>query len=966
MVPSPLRQRVPEGDVTQRLVDRRRQGHRIGSRDEPAGPPGEDEFGDSAHVGGDHRRPHCHGLEHDVGKALGQRRIHHQVGPRQRPHDVLAESGEDDAVLQTESGDLRAQRRLFSPRPEQEDVNPWVQTRDRFHQEAMGLLGAETPGGDGDECFRGEPVLAAQIQGLDAALAIDGVVDDLDAFGTDPLALEHRRRGLRNGDQVSTPAQYPPVEPLVDPDLPIFAGESPHHRDRPGRGSRGRPSADQIGFVAVGQQDLDAPGPQLPADLAHRARVERAAGVDDKGFQTTLPRPIEDLDRGPALPKRADGHRPARFPQAHAEFEDLFLGTPGKIAGDEMGDRARTLFGGGHGSFGGHGFSCSSRDRIESARHEHSSRQCERPSRRRPWMTVSAVVSYAPPTIEKPRNPMRKDPPVCGIAGIHSPEGGAPALRERALHMARVLRHRGPDWSGLFVAEHAVLAHERLAIVGVDSGEQPLLSADGSVALAVNGEIYNHRELRARHAPDVPCRTGSDCEVILPLYERMGAEAVARLNGIFAFVLHDTRSGHCLVARDPIGVVPLYTGTDAQGRRYFASEMKALIEHCVHLEEFPPGHVWDSREPAPRRYFHPDWAEADFIAESAVGPAEIHAALDAAVRRQLMCDVPYGVLLSGGLDSSVVAACAARHARRRVEEDERAEAWWPRIHSFAIGLEGSPDLAAAAIAAEALDTVHHPFVYTLDQGLDALRDVIHHLETFDVTTIRAATPMMLMARRIKAMGVKMVLSGEGSDEIFGGYLYFHKAPDEAAFHQETVRKIFQLHWYDCLRANKSMAAWGVEARVPFLDLEFLDLAMHVATRDKMIRNGRPEKAILREAFADWLPGRIVWRQKEQFSDGVGYGWIDALRDLAEREVSDTEMAAAQERFPIGTPWTKEGYYYRRIFDELFDHPDAAACVPAQKSIACSSPAALEWDESFRESADPSGRAIRDVHESAED
>lgn len=579
---------------------------------------------------------------------------------------------------------------------------------------------------------------------------------------------------------------------------------------------------------------------------------------------------------------------------------------------------------------------------------------------------------------------------MCGIVGIFAPEGTNANLRERALEMSRCLRHRGPDWSGIWVGDYAVLAHERLAIVGVESGEQPLLSPDGRVLLAVNGEIYNHRELRAAHAPDEPCRTGSDCEVLLPLWERFGADLVTHLNGIFAFVLHDTRTGRTLVARDPIGVVPLYLGRDREGRIHVASEMKALLAPCVSIEDFPPGHVLvidgppssggrersagsvahigttavgttGGGEPRPERYYSRPWQAAERIESSTVGPRELRDGLEAAVRRQLMTDVPYGLLLSGGLDSSVVAACAMRHARGRVEADEKQEAWWPRVHSFAIGLETSPDLAAARLAAEALGTVHHEFVYTIEQGLDAIRDVIRHLETFDVTTIRAATPMFLMARRIKAMGVKMVLSGEGSDEIFGGYLYFHKAPDEKAFHEETVRKLAQLFQFDCLRANKSMAAWGVEARVPFLDLEFLDLAMSVATRDKMVREGRMEKHVLRQAFEDWLPGKIVWRQKEQFSDGVGYGWIDTLQAVAHEKVSDAEMTGAAERFPVGTPWTKEGYVYRAVFDELFPHPDAARCVPAGKSIACSSPVALEWDRRFKENADPSGRAIRDVH-----
>jgi len=551
---------------------------------------------------------------------------------------------------------------------------------------------------------------------------------------------------------------------------------------------------------------------------------------------------------------------------------------------------------------------------------------------------------------------------MCGIVGVLDPNGPVGDLRARALEMSRCLRHRGPDWSGIWIGDHAILAHERLAIVGVGSGEQPLTNPEGTVFLAVNGEIYNHAELRMAHAPDEPCRTGSDCEVLLALYERLGPAFVEELNGIFSFILHDTRNGRTLIGRDPIGVIPLYTGRDSEGRIHVASEMKALVRHCVSIEDFAPGHLYDSADGETRGYYTRPWQGASPIEASEVTVDDLRNGLEAAVRRQLMSDVPHGLLLSGGLDSSVIAACAVRLARYRIEEDGRSEAWWPRIHSFAIGLEGSPDLAAAQVAADALDTVHHGLTYTLDHGLDALRDVIYHLETFDVTTIRAATPMVLMARRIKAMGVKMVLSGEGSDEIFGGYLYFHKAPDETAFHQETVRKLAHLYQYDCLRANKSMAAWGVEARVPFLDLEFLDLAMSVATQDKMIRNERMEKHILREAFQEWLPREIVWRQKEQFSDGVGYGWIDTLQFVAEDQVSDDEMAMASERFPVSPPWTKEGYFYRSMFDELFDHPDAARCVPAEKSIACSSPVALEWDRRFRENADPSGRAVLGVHE----
>ena len=551
---------------------------------------------------------------------------------------------------------------------------------------------------------------------------------------------------------------------------------------------------------------------------------------------------------------------------------------------------------------------------------------------------------------------------MCGIAGIFDPAGAVAGLRPRALDMARHLRHRGPDWSGIWVGERALLVHERLAIVGVDSGAQPLVSTDEHVVLAVNGEIYNHAELRERHAPDVPCRTGSDCEILLELYRELGPDFAKELNGIFAFVLYDVEPDRYVIGRDPIGVIPLYLGRDREGRLHVASEMKALLPHCESVEDFPPGHILDSEVGEPQRYFDPEWRQATVVEGDSVSAEDLRTALDGAVRRQLMSDVPYGLLLSGGLDSSVVAACAVRHARGRVEDDERSEAWWPRVHSFAIGLEGSPDLAASQVVADALGTVHHPFTYTIEQGLDALRDVIRQLETFDITTIRAATPMYLMARRIKAMGVKMVLSGEGSDEMFGGYLYFHKAPHAEAFHGETVRKLEQLHKFDCLRANKSMAAWGVEARVPFLDLEFLETAMRVATRDKMIGPGRMEKHLLREAFRGWLPDDVLWRQKEQFSDGVGYGWIDTLQEVAEQRVTDTQMKHAAERYPAATPWSKEGYFYRSMFEKLFPHRSAVRCVPEGKSIACSSPVALEWDRAFRANADPSGRAVHDVHE----
>ena len=581
---------------------------------------------------------------------------------------------------------------------------------------------------------------------------------------------------------------------------------------------------------------------------------------------------------------------------------------------------------------------------------------------------------------------------IFAILDLVSPADGDD-LRGLLLECSRRQRHRGPDWSGVYTDDRAMLAHERLAIVDVENGAQPLRSTDGQLALAVNGEIYNHQALRDGLATPYEFLTASDCEVVLGLYRQALAgesdfreawiEAVESLNGIFAFVLWDAESGRYVIGRDPMGVMPLYWGRDEQGRRVVSSEMKALHEICPDFEPFPPGHVYDSLGGEDGRgdlirYYQPAWrehavADADDVqgreAAERQAAKSLRQALDAAVARQLMTDVPYGVLLSGGLDSSVVAALAAGHARKRVETGETEEAWWPRLHTFAVGLEGSPDLAAARKVADHLGTVHHEMHYTIQEGLDALRDVIWHIETFDVTTIRASTPMYLMARRIKAMGVKMVLSGEGSDEIFGGYLYFHKAPNAEEFHAETVRKLDALHLFDCLRANKSMAAWGVEARVPFLDREFLDVAMSVPALYKMARTpaGEPrmEKHLLRLASQDLLPHDVVWRQKEQFSDGVGYGWIDSLRALAADQVSDSDLERAVFKFPKNTPLTKEGYLYRSLFTELFPSDAAVATVPGGKSIACSSPAAIAWDASFEDNADPSGRAIRDVHVAAE-
>lgn len=552
---------------------------------------------------------------------------------------------------------------------------------------------------------------------------------------------------------------------------------------------------------------------------------------------------------------------------------------------------------------------------------------------------------------------------MCSVLGILEIKTDPARLRARALELSRRMRHRGPDWSGIYSGARAILAHERLAIVDVDSGAQPLYSADRTRVLAVNGEIYDHREIRRRLA-HYPFTTGSDCEVILALYDEKGSAFLNDLNGIFAFVLYDEARDRYLIARDPIGVMPLYTGYDEDGNLYVASEMKALVGVCKTVEEFPPGHYLDSEVGEPVRYYQPSWREHSRVKDVPADPSALRAALEAAVARQLMTDVPYGVLLSGGLDSSLLTAIAHRHKARRVETDGRTEAWWPQLHSFAIGLSGSPDLAAAKLAAEAIGTIHHEIVFTLQEGLDALRDVIYHLETFDVTTVRASTPMYLMARKIRAMGIKMVLTGEGSDEIFGGYLYFHMAPSAEELHAETVRKLDALHKFDCLRANKSMAAWGVEARVPFLDRAFLDVAMGFDPAAKMARDGRMEKHVLREAFRGILPDEILWRQKEQFSDGVGYGWIDGLRAHAEREVSDDELARARFRFPRNTPRTKEAYLYRALFEERFPGEQAAACVPEGPSIACSSPVAIAWEKSFAESADPSGRAVRGVHKSS--
>ncbi len=554
---------------------------------------------------------------------------------------------------------------------------------------------------------------------------------------------------------------------------------------------------------------------------------------------------------------------------------------------------------------------------------------------------------------------------MCSILGILDLQTDRDQLRAQALKLSGCMRHRGPDWSGIYVDDNAILAHERLAIVDLNSGAQPLYTPDGQVALAVNGEIYNHRELRAAHS-DFEYQTESDCEVILALYEEYGADFLDKLNGIFAFVLYDARTQTWLVGRDHLGIIPLYQGRDADGNLYVASEMKALVPVCTQLWEFKPGQyqLGGGGKPAqePVRYYNRPWTTFENVENVVTDKAALKQGLEDAVVRQLMTDVPYGVLISGGLDSSVISALAQKHAARRIEDNEETDAWWPKMHSFAIGLDGSPDLANARVVAKHLGTVHHELKYTIQEGLDAMRDVIYHVETYDVTTIRASTPMFLMARKIKAMGIKMVLSGEGADELFGGYLYFHKAPSAREFHEESVDKVLALHLFDCARANKSMAAWGVEARVPFLDKQFVDIAMsQINPKDKMCGNGKIEKHILRETFGGLLPESVAWRQKEQFSDGVGYGWIDAIKETAEQEVSDQQMANAAYKFPYNTPTTKEAYRARSIFAEHFPLEDAAKCVPGGKSVACSTERALEWDESFKNNADPSGRAVAGVH-----
>ena len=553
---------------------------------------------------------------------------------------------------------------------------------------------------------------------------------------------------------------------------------------------------------------------------------------------------------------------------------------------------------------------------------------------------------------------------MCGIVCAFELKQKSETLRPQVLEMSKIIRHRGPDWSGIFSNDKAILAHERLAIVDPASGKQPLFSKDGRLVLAANGEIYNHQLLRQQFEGKYEFQTQSDCEVILALYQEKGPHFIDEMNGIFGFALYDVEKDEYFIARDHMGIIPLYMGWDQFGTFYVASELKALEGYCTKIELFPPGHYLSSKDGELVQWYQREWTEFEAVKANETSIQEIRKALEAAVHRQLMSDVPYGVLLSGGLDSSITSAIAKKFAQKRIESGDTVDAWYPQLHSFAVGLEGSPDLAAARKVANHLGTIHHEIKFTIQEGLDAVRDVIYNIETYDVTTIRASTPMYLMARVIKSMGIKMVLSGEGSDELFGGYLYFHKAPNAKEFHEETVRKLSKLHMYDCLRANKSLAAWGIEGRVPFLDKEFMDVAMRINPQDKMVNGERMEKWVLRKAFEDMLPESVAWRQKEQFSDGVGYSWIDTLKAMVAQEITDEQLANAKYKFPIQTPTSKEEYYYRSIFHEHFPSDTAALSVPQEASVACSTKVALEWDEAFKNLNDPSGRAVANVHEEA--
>jgi asparagine synthase (glutamine-hydrolysing) len=553
---------------------------------------------------------------------------------------------------------------------------------------------------------------------------------------------------------------------------------------------------------------------------------------------------------------------------------------------------------------------------------------------------------------------------MCGIVCAFDLKEKAEILRPQLLEMSKKIRHRGPDWSGIYSDDKVIMTHERLAIVDPASGQQPLFSEDKKLILAANGEIYNHRELRQQFDGKYNFQTASDCEVILALYQKKGVDFIDDMNGIFGFALYDVEKDEYFIARDHMGIIPLYIGWDQNGTFYVASELKALEGVCSKIELFPPGHYLSSKDGKLVQWYKRDWSDYDAIKENETSITKVREALEAAVHRQLMSDVPYGVLLSGGLDSSVISAIAKKYAQKRIESDDKSEAWYPQLHSFAVGLEGSPDLAAAQKVADHIKTIHHEIKFTIQEGLDAIKDVIYNIETYDITTIRSSTPMYLMARVIKSMGIKMVLSGEGADEIFGGYLYFHKAPNAEEFHEETVRKLDKLHMYDCLRANKSLMAWGIEGRVPFLDKEFIDVAMRINPQDKMINGERMEKWVIRKAFEDMLPESVAWRQKEQFSDGVGYDWIDTLKEVVDAEVTDEQLANAKFRFPIQTPQNKEEFYYRTVFEEHFPSDTAALSVPQEPSVACSTKIALEWDEAFKNMNEPSGRAIMSVHDDA--
>mgnify|MGYP001433226489 FL=1 len=551
---------------------------------------------------------------------------------------------------------------------------------------------------------------------------------------------------------------------------------------------------------------------------------------------------------------------------------------------------------------------------------------------------------------------------MCGIVCAFNLKQKQDVLRPQILKMSKLLRHRGPDWSGIYSCDNAILSHERLAIVDPASGKQPLYSPDKKIILAANGEIYNHLQLRDKLSDKYSFTTQSDCEIILALYQEKGINFVDDLNGIFAFAIYDSINNEFFIARDHMGIIPLYMGWDMHGTFYVASELKALEGVCSKIELFPPGHYWFSKNNAPTRWYNRDWVDYQKVKNNKTNISDLHDALSDAVHRQLMSDVPYGVLLSGGLDSSITSALAKKFSSKRVESNDTQSAWWPQLHSFSVGLEGSPDLEAARKVSEHIGSIHHEVIFTIQEGLDAIRDVIYHLETYDITTVRASTPMFLMARSIKSHGIKMVLSGEGADELFGGYLYFHKAPSAEEFHKETVRKLDKLHQYDCLRANKSLAAWGIEGRVPFLDKEFIDVAMRINPEDKMINSERMEKWVVRKAFEDYLPHSVAWRQKEQFSDGVGYSWIDTLKEVVENAITDDQMINAKFRFPLQTPQNKEEFYYRSIFEEHFPSDTASMSVPSVPSVACSTPIALEWDEAFKNQNDPSGRAVAKVHE----